>query len=150
MPAKKTVTTTAVTAGQAQYVLRRLIEERRISQKDVARYAGDMQREIAALEERLRLLREAADNAPRARSPRRQENGVPAEQTAERTPRGKGRRRRRKQNLSPERRAALKLQGQYLALIRRVPARKRPKYKKLLQAKGHNAAIKAMQQATGK
>ena len=73
MPATKTVTTTAVTAGQAQYILRRLIEERRISQKDVARYAGDMQREIAALEERLRLLREVADDAPRTRSPRRQE-----------------------------------------------------------------------------
>lgn len=149
MPAKKTAATTVVTAGQAQYVLRRLIEERRINQKDVARYTGDMQREIAALEERLRLLREAADEAPRTRGPRRQDNGAPAE-TAERTPRGQRRRRRRKQNLSPERRAALKLQGQYLALIRRVPARKRPQYKKLLETKGKDAAIKAMQQATGK
>lgn len=138
-----------ISAGQAQYVVRRLLEERRISAKDVSRYAGEMQREIATLEDRLRLLREAAAETPGGRgSGTRARRGSAASTAA---PQRKGRRkRRRKQNLSPERRAALKLQGQYLALIRRIPARKRPQYKKLLETKGKDAAIKAMQQATGK
>lgn len=148
MPAKAKAVS-AISGGQAQYVLRRLIEERRITAKDVERHAGEMQREIAALEERLRMLREVADEAPVGRGRRRERDGTSSEEAAEPRRRRKGRR-RRKQNLSPERRAALQLQGRYMALIRKIPARKQSQYKKLLRTKGKEAAIKAMQQATSK
>ena len=45
--------------GQAAYVIERLIADRRISQAEVARYVGDMHREISTLEQRLSRLREA-------------------------------------------------------------------------------------------
>lgn len=150
MPAKRTQATGNVSGAQAQYVLRRLVEDRRISAKDVTRYVGEMQQEIRALEERLRLLREAVRPALGG------SGGTPVRRAARTTdggaarPRRKGRRKRRHQTLSPERLAALKLQGQYLALIRRVPKSRRGQYKKLFAEKGPQAALKALRQATGK
>ena len=119
----------------------------------VGEYAAEMQREIAALEERLRLLREAADLGPGGRE-RRTHGGrrkAGADEASGARPRGNSRReRRRKQNLSPERLAALRLQGQYLALIRRVSARRRAQYKRLFQEKGPEAALKALRDAAAK
>src|SRR5258708_17051011 len=48
-----------LTAGQAQWVLERLLADRRISQQDVQRYVADIGREIQDLERRLAVLREA-------------------------------------------------------------------------------------------
>jgi hypothetical protein len=53
-----------VTAGQAQWILERLLADRRISPQDVQRYVADMGREIQDLERRLASLREAAGNGP--------------------------------------------------------------------------------------
>jgi hypothetical protein len=151
--AAKTEGASAITGGQAQYVLKRLMEERRVTAKDVNRYAAEMRREIAALEERLRLLREAARVAPggRGRGTHGARQKAGTDDTSETRPRAIARRkRRRKLNLSAERRAALKLQGQYLALIRRVSARRRAEFKRLFQEKGPEAALKALREATGK
>lgn len=60
-----------VTAGQAQWIIERLLADRRISQQDVQRYVADMSREIQDLERRLASLREAAGNAPVASPPPR-------------------------------------------------------------------------------
>jgi hypothetical protein len=49
-----------VTPGQAQWVVERLLAERRISAKDVSQYLDDMQGEIRDIERRLASLREAA------------------------------------------------------------------------------------------
>jgi hypothetical protein len=60
-----------VTAGQAQWVIERLVADRRISPQDVQRYVAEMGREIQDLERRLASLREAAGNASVAsRAPR--------------------------------------------------------------------------------
>jgi hypothetical protein len=48
-----------VTAGQAQWILERLLADRRISQQDVRKYVADIGREIQDLERRLAFLREA-------------------------------------------------------------------------------------------
>ncbi len=53
-----------VTAGQAQWVVKRLLADRRISPQDVQRYVADMGREIQDLERRLASLRAAAGNGP--------------------------------------------------------------------------------------
>lgn len=55
-----------LSAGQAQYVLDRLISERRISPGEINRYVGEMGREISDLERRLAQLREAAGPAAAA------------------------------------------------------------------------------------
>jgi hypothetical protein len=46
-----------LSAGQAAYVLERLIADRRISPGEVSRYVSDMHREISDLESRLQTLR---------------------------------------------------------------------------------------------
>ena len=56
----------SLSAGQASYVLDRLIAERRISPGEINRYVGEMGREISELEQRLRRLREAAGPAAAA------------------------------------------------------------------------------------
>jgi hypothetical protein len=53
-----------VTAGQAYWIIERLLADRRISQQDVQRYVADMGREIRDLEQRLASLREAAGDRP--------------------------------------------------------------------------------------
>lgn len=50
----------ALSAGQASYVIDRLISERRISLSDIQRYVADLGREITDLESRLKRLRDAA------------------------------------------------------------------------------------------
>ena len=46
-----------LSAGQAAYVLEKLIADRRISPGEVSRYVSDMHREISDLESRLQMLR---------------------------------------------------------------------------------------------
>lgn len=55
-----------VTPGQAQYVVERLIKERRVSQADVNGYLAEMGREIQEIEQRLADLRAAAGHPPPA------------------------------------------------------------------------------------
>ena len=49
---------------------------------------------------------------------------------------------RRPRNLSPERRAALKLQGSYIGHVRKLSLRQRARVKKLRSEKGVRAAIR--------
>jgi hypothetical protein len=122
-----------LTAGQAQYVVKRLLADRKIPVGDLRRYLGELDTEIATLEQQLDMLRAAsAESGSRGSS-----RGAAG---------GGGRRRR---NLSPERRESLRLQGHYLALIRQVPARKRGHYKAIVEKRGKEAAIAALRRAVG-
>jgi hypothetical protein len=58
-----------------------------------------------------------------------------------------GKRRRRAAKLSGPQLASRKLQGQYLGLIRQVPASQRSRYSKIVKDKGREAAIKELQSA---
>jgi hypothetical protein len=53
----------AVTPGQATWIVERLIATKRISADDVRAVMGEMQTEIAEIEQRLARLREAAGNS---------------------------------------------------------------------------------------
>jgi hypothetical protein len=120
-----------MTAGQAQYLVRRLIADRKVTEAQVNRYLSELTTEIASLEQRLEMLREA--------STERRAGGASSGAAG-------GRRRR---NLSPERRESLRLQGHYLALIRQVPARKRAHFKAIVDKRGKEAAIAALRRAVG-
>lgn len=57
---------TRLTPGQAQWVVDRLLAERRISSQDVARCIADMDTEIRNIEQRLTELRGIGGSAPEA------------------------------------------------------------------------------------
>jgi len=144
MSARKSSTPPELTEGQAMYVVTRLIENRRVSPAEVSRYMKDMAEEIGTLEQRLRLLRDAQPRVRRGRRGRADVSSAADDRTA--TGRQK-RRKRRHQNLSPERLATLKLQGQYLAMMRPLSQRQRAQYKKLFREKGLEATVKALREA---
>src|SRR5450755_4752710 len=80
-----------LSAGQAAYVLERLIAERRISAAEVNRCVGDMHREISALESRLQMLRTSAGTPASAATTVRRGPGRPRGRRPGRPP-GSGRR----------------------------------------------------------
>src|SRR5688572_10443155 len=65
-PRKNAGEGSALSSGQAAYVLDRLIRERRISAGEINRYVSEMSLEISQLEQRLARLREAAGPAAAA------------------------------------------------------------------------------------
>ena len=139
--------------GHASYVLDRLIADRRVSATDVHRYAGDIEREISNLEQRLQQLR-GASTAAAAAAPRRRGRppGRPAgtTTTAAAPAAGGGTRRRRRRRGGPitaEQSASRQLQGKYLSLIRQIPASRRAHYSKIAKDRGREAAIRELQAA---
>lgn len=65
-PRKNAGEGSALSSGQAAYVLDRLIAERRISPGEINRYVSEMSQEISKLEQRLASLRAAAGPAAAA------------------------------------------------------------------------------------
>lgn len=135
-----------LTAGQASFVLERLINDRRVSAGEINRYLGEMQKEIASLEQRLQSLRTASSGAA---SPARRPGRPPSPAGSAASP-AKARGRKRNKALTPEQRASRQLQGRYLALVRQIPANKRAGFSRMTKEKGREAAIKAMTEALKK
>jgi len=110
-----------LTPSQALYVVDRLVAERRVSAALIERLRSEMASEIARLEERLAALRGRAKDvwATDASASTRQE-------------------------LSAATRASRRLQGQYLNLIRRVPANQRARFRRIAQSEGRERAITEM------
>ena len=59
-PRSSQQSTTTLSPGQANYVLERMVADRRISPGEIYRYLSDINREISSLEQRLNALRGAA------------------------------------------------------------------------------------------
>lgn len=160
-----------LSAGQAAYVLERLIAERRITSAEVNRCLSDMHREISALESRLQMLRTSAGTPASAATTVRRGPGRPRGRRPGRPP-GSGRRpgrppgsgrkaavaappsapvataapvkRRRRSRITAEQLASRQLQGRYLGLIRQIPASRRGQYQKIAKDRGREAAINEM------
>ena len=119
-----------MTDGQAQFVLRRLIENGTVSSKDVSMVAAAIQDEISSLEEQLELLRQASGGAGRSRAAAgRRRASAPACDGASGTHPSFFRRQPSQE------------------LMRRTSKSRRAEYKKLFRDKGLEAAIKAMESA---
>jgi hypothetical protein len=117
-----------VSAGEALYVLDRLVSEKRITASEVARLAADMHEEIADLERRLAALRQAAESVRSgSRQPASKRYGSEGAKA-----------------VAPSLMRSRKLQGEYMGLIRHIPASARPRMKKLAGEQGREAAVKAM------
>jgi hypothetical protein len=129
-----------LTPAQAQYVLSRLMQDGKLSARDVARYLSSMQGEIRALEDRLIHLRSLASGpAPAGRRGRgRRAVGRPRTAVAAAKPAKK------KATLSPKQRASRQLQGVYMSLIRQFPKTKRTAIQALAKEKDRQAAVDMM------
>ena len=146
---RKAVSTHHFSAGQAKYVLERLINDRRISSADVQRYVADMHREINDLEQRLVSLREATGEAIRGAIAK-----LPPALGGKRRGRppgsGGGAKKRRRAAITAEQLASRQLQGRYLGLIRQIPVSRRAPFQKTAKERGREAAIKDMMVALKK
>lgn len=174
MPRPRRQSAGSFTPGQAQYILDRLITDRRVSSAELSQYVEDMGREISDLEARLQRLRDAAGPVAAAaavgiaagaagvamvrrgrkagRPPGRRGPGRPpksASAGAEASP-AKRRGRKKSSAITAEQLASRQLQGRYLALVRRFPASKRAQFARTAKERGREAAIKEMQDAAGR
>lgn len=136
MPEK--ITANAVTPGQAQWIVERMIAERRISAADVRSMLAGMGEEIAELERRLAALREARGGGPVGLQAPRSE--PPARKTRKR--RGGG---RKKGTVHPR-----GIAGTLAVLLRAIPAAQHAAIQAIRADKGIRAAIKAAQAAVKK
>jgi hypothetical protein len=170
---KANVSTPSLSAGQAAYVLERLVADRRISAAEVNRCIGDMHREISDLESRLQSLRANAGAAPSATTGARRgrpPGRPPGSGRGPGRPPGSGRKaapaaaapaaaaaaaaapsaapvagkRRRRTRITAEQLASRQLQGRYLGLIRQIPASRRAAFQKIAKDRGREAAINEM------
>jgi hypothetical protein len=108
-----------LTPGQATYVLTRLVDEGRITAKEITKLAGEMEAEIAQLEARLAKLQ-----------------GALARGSAPGRAGGK--------RLSAKGSASRRIQGEYMGLIRHLAAKDRGRIKKIAAERGREAAIREM------
>lgn len=112
--------------AQAVYVVDRLVRDKRISPARVRAIAADMVAEVREIERRLALLR-----------------GV----SAPVWDRDRSRVRKPRRAVSAETAASRQIQGQYLGLIRQIPATQRGRFKKVAREKGREAAIRQLRVA---
>jgi hypothetical protein len=124
MPRQQQSAGTGLSPSQALYVLDRLVRERRVNEREVARMASEMTAEIADLERRLEMLRGSG--------------GSP------------GRGRRSSRPVNPAVAASRRLQGEYMGLMRHIPGRERARIKKLAASKGRHAAVREMRSKLGR
>jgi hypothetical protein len=127
-----------VTPGQAQWILERLLADRRISQQDVRRYVSDIGREVQDLERRLAVLREAAGTGPVASSA--PQSAAPAAKAAKRRPG------RPKKGSGHPRGIA----GTLVVLLRSIPAAEHAAIAAIRANQGVKAAISAARAAAKK
>lgn len=125
----------ALTASQARYILEKLIDEKTVTAADIRRHVSGMWEEMNALEKRIAELRGIASNVHPIRA---------AKRTASRVASSVTRTGRKARRVSAEVMASRKLQGQYIAAIRRVPKSQRAKYAKIAKEEGREKAIAAI------
>jgi hypothetical protein len=129
--------TPTLSSGEARYVLERLIDEGKVTARDVREHVGAMWEEMNFIEKRLSELRGSAIGQTVAHPVRTMRRA--AKKIAKKT-----------RKLSAKTRASYQLQGQYLGYMRQIPERQRAKYKKMAKAESREAAVAAMKKALGK
>lgn len=120
-----------------QFVVEMLIEEGKIFAHDVARYLH-----IVELEERLAKLRGGAVTVPQVRGSKN-----PSKPKSPKSPKSSKiskRAKRPKRTISAKGRKSYRLQGRYIASIRRFSKSGRAKYQKIAKERGREKAIAAM------
>lgn len=152
-----------LTAAQAQYVLGRVVADKKIRSRDIDKYLREMDREIESLEQKLTTLREirtgSDDSTPARKSrSRKRKRGARAKGSAKRAGKGTARKAKKaakkakkksRKATTPEAMKSRQLQGLYISLVKRFTGRDRDKYKKIAKEKGREEAVKQMKAALG-
>jgi hypothetical protein len=148
--------------GQAQYVLGRILQDRKVRARDISNYLKEMDQEIQDLERRLSSLKGAREQA---RPSGRKSGRAPARKTAKRksgagrkgapakgskTKKAAAKTRHSRKATTPEARKSRQLQGQYISLIKRFPTEARDKYKTIASSKGRAEAVSQMKKDLGR
>jgi hypothetical protein len=118
-----------ITPGEAFYVVERLIETRRVTEREVLAIIVQLPDEIAAIQRRLVELGHAGDD------------GLALRHTSARASRG---RQPARSAASPELVESRRIQGAYMGLIRHLRGPVRARIKQIAAEQGRVAAIKAM------
>lgn len=140
----------------ANYVLRRLLDDRRITTRDITIYLDQLNHEITQLTERLVYLRSIAPNTPprrRGRPPRTAHNTSTATHPiASNAPPSTPSRpvQHRKRRTSPALRAQRQLQGRYLGYMRHLTTAEKAHFHAIKERDGFHAAIAALRNHLGK
>jgi hypothetical protein len=124
MPRQQQSAGTGLNPSQALYVLDRLVRERRVNGREVAKMASEMNAEIADLERRLEMLRGSSGSVRGSRRSSRPVNAAVA--------------------------ASRRLQGEYMGLMRHITGRERARIKQIAATKGREAAVREMRSKLGR
>ena len=128
-------TSVAVSPAQAQWIVERLLADRRISAADVRGLLSDLGQEIREIEQRLSGLRDAAGHSPVASpTPRSEAPAVTTRKRAGRRKKGHPR----------------GIAGTLAVLLRSIPAAEHAAIGAIRSNQGIKAAIKAAQAAAAK
>lgn len=130
-----------LTPSQAEYVLTQAVADRKLSYNDIVSYLGRIDRDIRDLEGRLENLRAVAGASTTRTAARR--SGRKAGERGPVQP-------LKKKPISAKHRVSMKLQGQYLGLLKQMPEARKAEIKKLTKGKGREAAIAAMKKGGGR
>jgi|GEM_PF-2804089 len=141
--AKKTV---SVSPSQAKYIVERAVADGKLSAADINSYMSSLSEEISTLEARLMTLRTTIVEPVKTyvREHFTHAKDKPAEGGDGPFPKTDKKRKKKAKAVTPERKASMQLQGQYLGLLAKLPANQKEKIKKLAKDEGREAAIKAM------
>lgn len=127
-------TAVAISPAQAQWIVERLIADRRISAADVRNILSELDQEITDIERRLSSLREAAGQAPVTSAPR-------SEQPAAKTRKRAGRRKKGHPR---------GIAGTLAVLLRSIPVAEHAAIAAIRADQGIKAAINAARAAAKK
>ena len=127
----------SLSAGEARYVLEKLIDEGKVTARDVREHVASMWEEMNFIERRLSELRGTAVGTTVTHPVRSVKRA--AKTIAKKT-----------RKLSAKTRASYQLQGQYLGYMRQISERERGKYKRMAKTDGRENAVAAMKKALGK
>jgi len=137
-------------SAQAVHILERALADKKLTSADIKAYLASLGEEISTLEARLARLKAAVITpvvaaVKRLRSRKSRGGDPPFPKNSPVKPAKK-----RKKPISSERRASMKLQGEYLGLMSGIPKSKRASYKAIAKKDGREKAISAMKMAQGK
>jgi hypothetical protein len=137
--------TKSYTAGQLQYIVSRACSDGTLTERTIRGYLADLAKEITGIEARIRELRELATGSAATGNAKT----LPARAAAS-ARRPKTTTKLRRGRTSAKNAASRKIQGRYIAYLRQIPQKDRPRYQELAKTRGREVAIAAMQKARGR
>ncbi len=143
--------THSLSPSQASYVLEQALTDRKLTRADVDAYMVKMHAEIEMLQSRLASLRDAVTEGVKNVVHRVEEKVFGGDPPFPKAGKKKGGDppfpKKRKKPVSAERRASMKIQGEYLGLISGFKGRQKEGFKVLAKNEGREKAIDAMKKA---